>query len=433
MNITETASAGTERLVVAGLVLMLSACSNGSTAVDPATGAPPADVTELFRLPAPLDTPRMAGAAGVDEEVNGAAFMLDLNDNFHVEATSGVFSPDWPVDGGGPYVLSYAVYQFQVTPPDGFVSLALDWQSLPACHFIGLSDYTRNRWEWQECSGSVDLPADLTPYLDSGFMLVAVAATGTGPYALDTLTLEADSSGGHGLTNMFFLHHSVGDGITQQGNIRGQINAYNTANGTSFEFWDHCYSWIGLRGPDGVFRPEGEWYNGMVDNTDPGDLHLLWTSTEFDWTELRTQILSNHEVIAFKSCYPASGIGDAGELQQRKDWYLAMRDVFDTHPNKLFIVMSTPPLNPAGTSVDDASRARQFAEWLKSAEYVDGHPNVVCFDLFTELAEPDDGSGDANMLKVIYREGSDSHPNHAGYTAVGPVFANFLCTAAAAY
>ena len=33
-----------------------------------------------------------------------------------------------------------------------------------------------------------------------------------------------------------------------------------------------------------------------------------------------------HEVIAFKSCYPASDITSDKQLEERKDWYRKMRD-----------------------------------------------------------------------------------------------------------
>jgi len=49
----------------------------------------------------------------------------------------------------------------------------------------------------------------------------------------------------------------------------------------------------------------------------------------------------------FKSCFPASNIESDEELEQRKTWYLGMRDVMDAQPDKVFVVMSQPPLHPA--------------------------------------------------------------------------------------
>ena len=110
-----------------------------------------------------------------------------------------------------------------------------------------------------------------------------------------------------------------------------------------------------------------------------------------------------------------------------------MRSFFDTRPDRVFVVMSTPPLHRKSTNATQAKNARRFADWLKSATYLGGHPNVVCFDLFDLLAKPDDGSATANMLRWEY-EGShsngDSHPNDLANQTVGPIFAQALIDAA---
>lgn len=234
-----------------------------------------------------------------------------------------------------------------------------------------------------------------------------------------------------GLTRLFFLHHSTGSGVVDKGDVRGHVNAYNKTNGTGFEFWDHGYEKNGLFDQNG--KSTGTNYGPLTNKTNPPDLHALWTSSDQGWTELRETILVEHEVISFKSCYPASNIGSASQLQQYKGWYLAMRDFFDTRQDRLFIVMSPPPLNPASTSSDKAKRARQFAAWLSSSEYLGGHPNVACFDLFDVLAQPDDGSTQANMLRADYRAGDNSHPTVPGYQAAGGALAMFFCEIAAAY
>ena len=230
------------------------------------------------------------------------------------------------------------------------------------------------------------------------------------------------------LTNLFFLHHSTGNGLITGGDMRGVISAYNAAHSTMFKFWDHGYNGDGLRNPDGTSL--GTSYEIPGDNTNPDGLYYLWTSAESDASASRNTILINHQVIAFKSCFPASEIPDAATLNQYKTWYLGMRDVFDQHLDHLFVVMSTPPLHRLATTATSANNARQFATWLKSQEYTGGHNNVVCFDLFDYLAGTD------NMLKYDYEgshEDSDSHPNDLGNQTVGPIFANFLITSALNY
>ncbi|MCK4784493.1 MAG: hypothetical protein KAV87_12130, partial [Desulfobacteraceae bacterium] len=100
---------------------------------------------------------------------------------------------------------------------------------------------------------------------------------------------------------------------------------------------------------------------------------------------------------------------------------------------KVFIVVTPPPLNPAGTDAEAAVRARTFADWLKSDEYLSGHPNVFTFDFFDYLAEDDPTTSDYNMLRAEYREDSDSHPNQTANETIGPVFVDFIIDAVQEY
>jgi hypothetical protein len=237
-----------------------------------------------------------------------------------------------------------------------------------------------------------------------------------------------------GFANLFFLHHSVGDGLITQGRMRTRIAEYNASHSTSFAFWDHGYNGDGLRNPVGTAT--GTNYDIPDDNTDPENLFLLWTSSEARYATCRDRILNAHQVIAFKSCFPNSAIEDASVLQQYKDWYLAMRTIFDRRPDRLFIVMSTPPLHRRATNATQARHARSFASWLCGSEYLSGHANVACFDLFDRLAAPDGSGSSANMLRYEYEashSSDDSHPNEAANQVVGPVMADFFCQTAARY
>ena len=227
------------------------------------------------------------------------------------------------------------------------------------------------------------------------------------------------------LTDLFFLHHSVGAGLVEQGNMRATVDAYNSAHGAHFEFWDHGYNSDGLRDAGGAST--GTDYGVPGDNTDPDGLSYLWTSANADAAACRNQIMAAHQVIAFKSCFTASAIADAAALNQYKTYYLGMRNYFDQHGEKVFVVVSPPPRHRLDTDSTQAGYARQFADWLKSTEYLSGHPNIVCFDLFNYLAHTD------NMLKYEYESdhgSSDSHPNALANQTVGPLLATFLITSA---
>jgi len=267
-----------------------------------------------------------------------------------------------------------------------------------------------------------------------------ISGCGSGGGQGTTTVTTTTTSGTHGLTKIFFLHQSTGHGLITTGNMRGSIEAYNLKYGTSFGLWDFWS--VDADNYPGLVNSSGEatrinLYEPTYTSsqTDPESLFWTWTGYNSYWTSVRTRIMDRFQVIAFKSCFGASNIDDASALQDRKNWYLAMRDFFDQHPEKLFVVMSFPPQTPLETTATQAGYARAFANWLKSAEYRSGHPNVVCFDLFYYLAKADDGSADANMLQAEYRlsDPHDSHPKDNAYGIVGPKFAEFLINAALNY
>ena len=226
-------------------------------------------------------------------------------------------------------------------------------------------------------------------------------------------------------TNVIFLHHSTGRNLINQGGVRQRLTA------AGFQFWDHDYNWEGLTRPDGTRTSYS--YGIPDDNTDPDGLARLFAQHVYPWPLNAFSGLMQHEVIAFKSCFPASNIASEEQLEQYKAWYRGMREVMDRYPDHIFIAMTPPPLNPAATDAETAARARAFANWLKSDEFLAGHPNVFTFDFFDLLAEGDPSAPDFNMLRAEYREGEDSHPNELANQTVGPLFADFIVEAVQTY
>jgi len=347
------------------------------------------------------------------------------------------------------------------TDPNNF-RLEVDEATQCALDYSGSSTVARNdsRWYWFEATSGSAYTVTLTPSSGNADLYVYGATSdkprgsSTNATGADTVTFTARATGPHHVRvygvnacsyslsiatagpdagNLFFLHHSTGQGLIE-GGMRATIAAYNSAHATHFQFWDHGYNGDGLHNAAGDYT--GLSYDIPGDNTDPVGLHYLWTSGNADAVTCRNLILGHHEVIAFKSCFPASAIPDPATLQQYKTWYLQIRNFLDTRPDRLFVVMSTPPLHRLATNTTEANNARAFANWLKSPTYLSGHPNIVCFDLFDHLAKADDGSAAANRLQYAY-EGShssnDSHPNATANGIVGPQFATFLCEQAAAY
>lgn len=226
-------------------------------------------------------------------------------------------------------------------------------------------------------------------------------------------------------TNVIFLHRSVGHNLIEQGNVRALFSE------AGFAFWDQGYNKDGLRDPNGAFLGYG--YFVPRGNTDPDGLAGIFSQPAVGWPLNTFSRLLQHEVIVFKSCFPVSHISSDAQLEQYKQWHLQIRDHMDQHPDKLFVVVTPPPLNPAGTDGAAAARARLFATWLASDEYLAGHANVVTFDLFDYLAVADTGAIESNMLRPDFRKGGDSHPNRVANESLGPVFVDFIIAAAQDY
>jgi hypothetical protein len=228
------------------------------------------------------------------------------------------------------------------------------------------------------------------------------------------------------LDNIIFLHHSTGSNLLDQGQVRELLQAQG------YELWDHDYNPEGLNGPDGKRR--GYNYNIPNDNTNPGGLYNILQQPEFPLPLNAYSGLLQHDVIVLKSCFrPGNNIRSDEQLAQYKAWYLEMRAEVDAQPEKLFVLFTIPPLNPAETNPGEARRARDFAAWLTAKDYQAGRPNLVIFDFYSALAENDPSSPDYNMLRAEYRDGADSHPNQHANQTLGPVFAEFLAEAIQAY
>lgn len=226
-------------------------------------------------------------------------------------------------------------------------------------------------------------------------------------------------------SNVIFLHHSVGYRLIEQGGVREGLTE------AGYDFWDHDYTWPGLTRPDG--SPTGYSYNIPDDNTDPDGLAGIFAQRVYGLPLNAFSGLLQHEVIVFKSCFPVSHISSDEQLEQYKSYYLDMRHVMDEHLDRVFIVVTPPPLNPAETGTKAAIGARAFADWLRSDEYLSGHLNVFTFDFFDYLAEGDPASSEYNMLRRDYREGVDSHPNQLANEMIGPLFADFIMDAVQSY
>ena len=212
------------------------------------------------------------------------------------------------------------------------------------------------------------------------------------------------------------LHHSVGSNVYNYPakGVLKWLAEYNSAHGTSFQISDQSYPSSGNNMPI-------DYYNSWV------------VGTGLD------SLVQNYDVIIMKHCYPSSSIlaDAAGEpdfssrqsIANYKAIYRALRAEFDAHPDKLFIVWTLPPRHRLDTDADEAARATQFSQWLKTDFLTEGgsHPNIRVFDFRSIVMDPS-----TNFLKYEYEKShtiGDSHPNDAANNVAGPLFAQFIVDA----
>jgi len=178
---------------------------------------------------------------------------------------------------------------------------------------------------------------------------------------------------------IIFLHHSCGHNLIEQGSVREGLSA------RGYEFYDHGYNGDGLRLADGTWT--GTNYDIPGDNTDPDGLAELFAQPLHDPADNAFSHLMQYDVIMFKSCFTTSSIWSDDLLAQNQDYYRSIRTRMDEFPDKLFIIVTQPPHVPLNSDKEEAARARAFADWLQSEEFLEGRPNVMVFDFFGHITQ----------------------------------------------
>ena len=229
------------------------------------------------------------------------------------------------------------------------------------------------------------------------------------------------------LENVCFLHHSCGSNWIREGKIREGL----TDKG--FDFYDHGYNGQGLTLPSG--KKAGYSYKVPDDNTNPDGFATIFAQENHTPPDNTLSYLLQHDVIIFKSCYPVSDIKMYATLEEYKDYYRIVAHNTDKYPDKLFVIVTQPPLVKKGSCCKlTAANARSFVNWLKSDEFLSGHPNLVTFDWFDLLAEDNKNMGNFNNLRTEYSKGDgDSHPNKKANEETAPAFIDFISEVAVSY
>jgi hypothetical protein len=192
---------------------------------------------------------------------------------------------------------------------------------------------------------------------------------------------------------LIFIHHSTGenwltDGYGDLGRTLAQNNYFVS---------DTNYGW----GPDtiGDRTDIPNWTEWFRSENTPRTMQAVFTESgqNSSYTRAFGDPGGENQVIMFKSCFPNSALEGSpndppspdGELTvgHAKYVYNELLKYFVTRPDKLFVVVTAPPLQDAAYS----QNARAFNEWLlkdwlRENNYT--QTNVAIFDFFTVLTGP---------------------------------------------
>jgi hypothetical protein len=200
-----------------------------------------------------------------------------------------------------------------------------------------------------------------------------------------------------------FIHHSCGDDWlnTGIGNLGNQLGANN------YYVSDTYYEW----GPNeiGSYTDIGNWWEWFCGPNSAAYTQAVYNTTNChaEYTRPMADPGGENEIIIFKSCYPNSHLGGnpnnsatTGPNPLRgEDWsseyhtvanakgiYNDILEYFATRQDKLFIVITAPPLVESETDAAHAANARILNNWLVY-DWLDGYPykNVAVFDFYNVL------------------------------------------------
>lgn len=273
---------------------------------------------------------------------------------------------------------------------------------------------------------------------------------------------------------LIFIHHSTGGNWLADPNADGPYGGLGQALMNNNYFVSATnYRW----GPDSIGDRTDivnwpEWFTGTDRDVIMTSLYSETGQNFLDygsWSRLAADPGGQNEIILFKSCFPNSNLyGNPQDppLAEPNDWeysvanakavYNRLLTYFATRQDKLFIVITAPPLSkseypfdPGLSSAARAANARAFNNWLVQ-DWLSGyvHNNVAVFDYYNVLTsnggnvnENDAGKSGGNHHRwwngaiqhvqglnnnfAAYPSG-DSHPTTAGHQKATLEFVSLL-------
>jgi hypothetical protein len=231
---------------------------------------------------------------------------------------------------------------------------------------------------------------------------------------------------------LVFIHHSTGQNWLADDHGRLGI----TLRDNNYFVSDTNYGW----GPDtiGDRTDIGHWYNWFLSAQRSTYLSALFAHSAqcCSYSRLAANPGGENQIVMFKSCFPNSTIygapseppttsgnpiygqwaGDSSyTVGNVKGLYKDLLSLFAAAPQRLWVLITPPPLVPGATDASQAANARAvnnwlYTDWLKTYPY----KNVALFDFYNVLTS-NGGSVDTNDVSAVggnhhrYREGSIDH------------------------
>jgi hypothetical protein len=241
--------------------------------------------------------------------------------------------------------------------------------------------------------------------------------------ALPADTRADRRSSGHGLqgelgvalpadTRAVFLHHSTGE-VVWKGGVREWLVNYDASTGKRYSIEAQAF-------PDGKSYP---WENY------PYDYWNIWVAhagpNAYSGQPTLEVLTRQYQLIVWKHCFPVSALeadlGSADIASPRKSLenyriqYLALREKMREFPRTRFLVWTGAALTEGETNTQEAERARQFFDWVRST-WDERGDNIFLWD-FLQL---ETGGG---LFLAQDRAAGDSHPSAPFASRVAPLLA----------
>ncbi|MFH2038784.1 MAG: hypothetical protein ABIJ65_05050 [Chloroflexota bacterium] len=243
---------------------------------------------------------------------------------------------------------------------------------------------------------------------------------------------DLDPSSPTSTVKLIFIHHSTGENW-----LRDDYGELGTAlMNNNYYVSDTNYGWGSNSIGDRTDIPDWiEWFNSANSDTYMNDLFKEFGQNS-EYSRLSADPGGENEIVMFKACFPNSNLeGNPDDPPDPEGWltvgharwvYNQILDTFQTHPDKLFVVITAPPV----TDSIYGANARAFNNWLVNNWLEENYyplSNVAVFDFYNVLTHRDahhmfnNTSGRVEHTVVPGHDtlnyssgGGDDHPNQAG-------------------